>query len=148
VIKKVPDADNLYIIPSGPIPPNPIELIEGEKMKELFNLLRERFDYIMIDTAPFGLVSDAKSLAQYIDCALFVVRFNYTPKAKLLEVSNQLDTTSFKKMGLIFNGIDQGSSYGYYSYGYSNFGYGYGYFGSEKKSSIGTFVNHIKQRLL
>jgi capsular exopolysaccharide synthesis family protein len=148
IIKKVPDADNLFLIPSGPIPPNPIELIEGEKMKELFCILKERFDYIIIDTAPFGLVSDAKSLTPYVDCALFVVRYNYTPKAKLLEVANNLTNTSFRKMGLIFNGIEQGSSYGYYSYGYSNYGYGYGYFGDENKNRIGSLVRQIRQRMI
>lgn len=117
-------------------------------MKELFTILKARFDYVIIDTAPFGLVSDAKSLAPYIDCALFVVRFNYTPKAKLVEVANNLETTGFKKMGLIFNGIEQGSSYGYYSYGYSNYGYGYGYFGDENKNRIGAFVRQIKQRMV
>ncbi len=148
IIRQVPNTNNLFLIPSGPIPPNPIELLEGEKIKELFELLKGRFDYIIVDTAPFGLVSDSKSLATYIDCALFVVRFNYTPKSKLAQVGENLTDTTFKKVGLIFNGIEQGGSYGYYNYGYSNYGYGYGYFGDESKKRVGLFLKEIKNRML
>jgi capsular exopolysaccharide synthesis family protein len=126
IVKKVPESDNLYIIPSGPIPPNPVELIESKKMEELLTRLRERFDYILIDTAPVGLVSDAKNLFPLIDATLFVIKFNYTPQAKLVEVAESLEGLNLKNVGIIFNAIDADGSYGYYSYGYSNYGYGYG----------------------
>ena len=146
IIKKVPGNDNLFLIPSGPIPPNPVELIESEKMKELFKILRERFDYIVIDTSPVGMVSDAKSLSPLIDCSLFVIRFNYTPKIKFREMASDIDRAVFHKVGLVFNGVDLESSYGYSSYGYSNYGYGYG--GNEKqKSRVSLFFKNLKQRM-
>ncbi len=148
VIKPVPDANNLFLIPSGPVPPNPVELIESEKMKQLFEILKQRFDYVIVDTAPAGLVSDAKSLTPYVDCTMFVVRFNYTPKAKLMEVSSNMVGSPLKKIGLIFNGIEEGSSYGYYNYGYSSYGNGYGYFANGSSRALSTFVKNIKQRLI
>ena len=146
VIKKIPDNENLFIIPSGPIPPNPVELIESEKMKQLFVILREKFDYIIIDTSPIGMVSDAKSLAPLIDCALMIVRFNYTPKVKFKELINDIDLTIFPKLGIVFNGVDIESSYGYSKYGYSNYGYGYGNT-EPQKSRISTFFRTLKQRI-
>jgi len=146
VIKKVPDEDRLYIIPSGPIPPNPIELLEGDKMKELIGTLKQRFDYIIIDTSPLGLVSDAKSLSPLIDCLLFVVRFNYTPKVKLSSVAESVQGGIFKRKALIFNGISTESSYAYYSYGSNQYGYGYGYGGTS--SSGNSLFTHLKGRFL
>ncbi len=143
IIKKVPNSERLYIIPSGPIPPNPIELLESQQMKELMNSLKQRFDYVIIDTSPIGLVSDAKSLAPFVDCALFVIRFNYTPKGKLEEISEDLQTTSFKKMGIIFNGIDVESSVAYN--GYRKYGYGYG--NVVAKSTLATSIKKLTSRM-
>lgn len=147
VIKKVPNTERLYIIPSGPIPPNPIELLESNQMKELIKILRQRFDYVIIDTSPIGLVSDAKSLAPLVDCALFVIRFNYTPKGKLEEISENLQNTSFKKMGIIFNGIDVQSSFAYNGYGYSKYGYGYGNTNTSTGGGFKGFLRKLKLRL-
>ena len=146
IIKKIPGNDNLFLIPSGPIPPNPVELIESEKMKELFKLLRERFDYIIIDTSPVGMVSDAKSLSPLIDCSLFVIRFNYTPKTKFKELAADIDRAVFHKVGIVFNGVDLETSYGYSTYGYSNYGYGYGNT-EQQKSRFRMFFKTLKQRL-
>lgn len=145
VIKKIPENDNLFIIPSGPIPPNPVELIESEAMKQLFVILRQRFDYIIIDTSPVGMVSDAKSLSPLVDCALYIVRFNYTPKAKFNEVINDIDLSIFPKLGLVFNGVDLETSYGYNSYGYNVYGYGYGN-NLPEKSRIKSFIKNFRQR--
>ncbi|ASZ14193.1 polysaccharide biosynthesis tyrosine autokinase [Chitinophaga pendula] len=116
IIKKVPGADGLYLVSSGPIPPNPVELIEGNNMRLLLAELRERFDYLLIDTAPIGIVSDAKSLSPYIDCTLFVVRYDFTLKSKLASVAENIKEGVFKKTGVIFNGIDQDTFYPYYYY--------------------------------
>jgi capsular exopolysaccharide synthesis family protein len=140
ITKNVSGNKNLFLIPSGPIPPNPIELIESNQMKLLFAALREKYSYIIIDTSPVGLVSDAKSLAPYVDCSLFVSRFNYTPTATFKEVMADIDTNVFNKMGIIFNGVDIDSGYGYS-------GYGYGYGNSTPKQSINSFFRKVKQRM-
>lgn len=146
VIKKVPNTERLFIIPSGPIPPNPIELLECQQMKELMILLKQRFDYVIIDTSPIGLVSDAKSLAPYVDCAMFVIRFNYTPKAKFEEISENISAALFKKVGIIFNGIDVASSFAYNGHVYSKYGYGYG--DTVARVKLGTQVKRLTSRLL
>jgi capsular exopolysaccharide synthesis family protein len=115
IIKRVPGTD-LHLISSGPVPPNPVELIEGNRMRTLINTLKERFDYIIIDTAPIGIVSDAKSLASFIDCTLFVVRYNFTQKSKLKAVAEDIRDGYFRKTGIIFNGIEQDSFYPNYYY--------------------------------
>ena len=142
VIKPVPGNDRLFIIPSGPIPPNPVELIESDVMRRMFAELKTRFDYVVIDTAPIGLVSDAKSLAPYVDCALFVVRFNYTEKNKLEELSNNIDKNIFKKAGIIFNGIQPDSSYAYHNYGYNSYGYG-----DENTGGVKVILKQLSRRL-
>jgi capsular exopolysaccharide synthesis family protein len=144
VIKEIPGEKGLSIIPSGPIPPNPIELLESDKMKELMQILKERFDYVIIDTSPLGLVSDAKSLSPLIDCLLFVIRFNYTPKVKLTSVAESVDSGIFKRKALIFNGITVESSYAYYSYGSTQYGYGYG---GDNNKGVSIF-SHLKGRFL
>ncbi|QHS63042.1 GumC family protein [Chitinophaga agri] len=116
VIKKVPGTDHLDMISSGPIPPNPVELIESNRMRQLLEILKQRYDYILIDTAPIGIVSDAKSLAPYVDCTLFMVRYNFTLKSKMTAVAETIRESFFRKSGVIFNGIEQDSFYPYYYY--------------------------------
>ncbi|MBW8683723.1 GumC family protein [Chitinophaga rhizophila] len=116
IIKNVPGTDGLYMISSGPIPPNPVELIESARMRTLIETLKQRFDYILIDTAPIGIVSDAKSLAPFVDCTLFMVRYNFTLKSKMAAVAESVRDSFFRKSGVIFNGIEQDSFYPYYYY--------------------------------
>lgn len=146
IIKQVNDNERLFIIPSGPIPPNPVELLESDKMKDLFSILRQRFDYIIIDTSPLGMVSDAKSLASYVDSALFVVRFDYTPVVKFKELEADIDREIFKKAGIVFNGVDMQSSYGYSKYGSSNYAYGYGT-AKQKRSIWSSLLTGLRQRM-
>ncbi|SEV92740.1 capsular exopolysaccharide family [Chitinophaga sp. YR573] len=142
IIKPIPGSENLFLISSGPIPPNPVELIEGNKMKVLLTQLKERFDYIIIDTAPIGIVSDAKSLAPFIDCTLFVVRYNFTQKTKLVSVADNVKDGFFKKTGVIFNGIEQDSFYPYYYYDH------YTYTDSRRKEKMFfSFFKKLKHRI-
>lgn len=137
---------NLYIIPSGEIPPNPAELIEQDKMDELMNNLKSRFDFIIIDTPPVAYVADTFLLAKYADVNLFVLRQNYSPK-NVLDVLNEIYTSKrAHNMGIIFNGVNQSAIYGLkkgygFNYGYSH-GYGYsdgqGYFDDDEKKGIFT----------
>lgn len=142
IIKPVPNAENLFLISSGPIPPNPVELIEGNRMKTLFTELKKRFDYILIDTAPIGIVSDAKSLSPFVDCTLFVVRYNYTLKTKLASVAENVKDGFFSKTGIIFNGIEQNSFYPYYYYD------NYGYSDTKQTEKLWfSFIKKLKHRL-
>ncbi len=136
--------DNLYIIPSGEIPPNPAELIEQPKMDELIKNLKSRFDYIIIDTPPVAYVADTFLLAKYADVNLFVLRQNYSPK-NVLDVLNEIYASGrVHNMGIVFNDVNQSAIYGLkkgygFNYGYSH-GYGYsdgqGYFEEHKKVSF------------
>ncbi len=117
ILRPVPEQEGLFLISSGPIPPNPIELLEGVRLKKLLEWLKKRFDYIIIDCAPIGFVSDAKSLSAEADIALFVVRYRHTPKSKLAEVVRTMGL-SFPRLGVVFNSVRQDEPNKYYSYKY------------------------------
>lgn len=131
--------DNLFIVQSGPIPPNPAELILLPQTGQLFERLRADFDYILVDTSPVGLVTDAQLLYTYANLTLYIVRQGYTYKQQL-QIANELFVSGkMPKMGFIVNDVlaNRGFSYGYgyeenygYGYGYgASYGYGYGSYG-------------------
>lgn len=149
IIKVHPTIANFSIIPSGPVPPNPAELISGPMLIELMDYLKQRFDYIIIDSPPVGAVTDAKILAGIADVTLYIVRHNYT-KSSLLDMINDVHQKNIlPNMNIIFNGIKSKKILGYhYGNGYG-YGYGYGYGGKgyysdqvQKKS----FLNKWKTR--
>ncbi len=115
---------NLYIVPAGPIPPNPSELLMDNKIDLMFQYLRENFDLIVIDSAPIGLVSDTKILSRFADATLYVVRQRYTLKKQLNFVEELYKDNVLPSMGLLVNDVKMGGVSSYYGYGY---GYGYGY---------------------
>jgi tyrosine-protein kinase Etk/Wzc len=123
--------DHLYVLPSGPIPPNPSELILGSKMHELIRQLTERFDYIIIDSPPFSLVTDALLLKQFVDLTIVVLRQGYSSKVSFREINEKLLDQLDSRVYIILNGINKNIRYSYYSAKYSNeYGYGYGYGGN------------------
>ena len=135
IVKSHPAIPNFSIIPSGPIPPNPSELISGPRLKELFDYLKQHFDYIIIDSPPVGSVTDAKILANVADATLYIMRQNYT-HSSFLELINEIQQKKIlPNLNIVFNGIKVKSipGYGYgQSYGYGNkFGYGGGYYSDE-----------------
>jgi tyrosine-protein kinase Etk/Wzc len=112
----------LYYIPSGPIPPNPAELILQDKTDKLFSFLKEEFDFILIDTPPVGLVVDALLLAKYASATLYVARFGVTKKAQLRIVDGFYRDKKLPKPSIILNAVKPSSGYGYgYGYGYGNY---------------------------
>ena len=141
--------DHLFVIPSGVVPPNPSELLESDKFEGLIKDLKKKFDLIIIDSPPIGLVSDAEILASYSDINLFVVRYNVTHKEAVEEVLDKAYNSGiFNNMAIIYNGIKQKGlgRYGYYGYGYGygTYGYGsYGYYGSRKKTGYSYFIKKI-----
>ncbi len=113
---------NLDIIVAGPIPPNPSELILSERLPKLLDTLKERYDYIFIDTAPIGLVTDTMYLMQYADLTLVVFRENHAEKSFITDLNGLIEKNNLSRIGVILNGSQTSS--GSYGYGY---GYGYGY---------------------
>jgi capsular exopolysaccharide synthesis family protein len=112
---------NLDVILSGPIPPNPSELILSEAMKELIDELKQKYDYIILDTPPVGLVSDSLELAQYADVTLYIVRQNYTKKDMITLLNNRIKRGELSNASIVLNGYENKAKYG------SGYGYGYGY---------------------
>ena len=125
IIRPYPDVEGLDYITSGIIPPNPAEMIMMDRNKEMIRALKEQYDYILIDTPPIALVTDALLLADVVDATLFVTRYGFT-KRKQLEIVNELhQERKLQNIAVILNGIKSGKGYGYKGYGY---GYGYGYY--------------------
>ena len=110
--------ENLFIIPAGPIPPNPAELISLEKVDELIGLLKEMFECIIIDSSPIGLVSDTFHLASLSDACLLMVRRNKTNRHILESTLKELKTSDIKSVSLVFN--DMVSNYKGYGYNYTS----------------------------
>jgi capsular exopolysaccharide synthesis family protein len=126
----VPGCENLFVLPCGPIPPNPSELLLDPKLTELFSYLRQNFDVVIIDTAPVGMVSDALTLSKYADCTLYIVRQRHTFKKQISLVNEYYLQGKLPKLSIVMNDVKIGGGYGNYGYGYG-YGYGSGYFEDE-----------------
>jgi len=111
----IPDLD---IITSGPIPPNPSELLMNDQMEELMTSLKQEYDYIILDTPPIGLVADVLELIKYADANIYVIRQNFTQKGMLSVINEKYKTGEVKNISFVFNFFKQKKGYGY--------GYGYG----------------------
>ena len=130
---KLPGFDDLYVIPCGPVPPNPAELLLDPKVDKLFEYAKEHFDVIVIDTAPVGLVSDAITLGKYADATIYIVRHDYTQKRQVQLIEDLYKESKLPSMSVVINDIKIKLGYGGY-YGYGGYGYGYGY-GYGRRSS-------------
>jgi len=124
---------NLDVILSGPIPPNPSELILSEVMQEFINELKAHYDYIILDTPPVGLVSDAIELVQYADVTLYIVRQNYTKKDMITLLNNRIKRGELTNASIVLNGFENKAKYGS-TYGYGYGAYSNGYHDEEEKS--------------
>jgi tyrosine-protein kinase Etk/Wzc len=144
----IPGFDNLFVIPCGPVPPNPAELLLDERLELLMKKLKETYDIIVIDTAPVGLVSDAVALAKFADASLFIVRHNYTYKKQLQLLDEIYTSNRLPKISLVINDIKAeggyGKYYGYGGYGYTGYGYGSEYFDEMKRKPL-KFFNSLKR---
>ncbi|GGH56469.1 capsular exopolysaccharide synthesis family protein [Filimonas zeae] len=124
--------DGFDVLSSGPLPPNPSEILMLPKVETLFNELRQHYDYIIIDSAPIGLVTDAQIIASYADLTLYIVRHHFTYKQQLKAVEKLYKKRVLPKMNIIVNDIIlKKPTYGY-GYGYDF--YLYGYDSGEKKT--------------
>lgn len=113
--------ENLFVVPAGPVPPNPVELLESERLSVFVDVAREAFDFIIFDTPPVAIVSDALTINKFIDINLFVIRQNYTIRHVYSLLADLQDTNKIEKFYLIVNDMKIPSYYGY------NYGYGHQY---------------------
>lgn len=138
----------LDVILSGVIPPNPSELLGSQRMKSLLNDLRQKYDYIILDTPPVNMVIDAVVLAPQCDGVIFVVRMNQSERGAVFHAVEQLQYAQAKILGIVLNDMNMeknGYSYGKYRrqysrygrYGYGGYGYGYGYSPNQRPSPEG-----------
>lgn len=135
VILHLPGID-YDILPAGTVPPNAGELIRSDKMLEMFVELRNRYDFVIVDTSPIGVVADAYSIAQISDVNLFIVRSQKTNKSFFKKLSAQLKSDNIKNVFTIMNDVstEENNYSKYYSRKYTyGYGYSYGYTSSSKK---------------
>ena len=124
---------NLDLLLAGPTPPNPTELLARQTMVDIVDILRSEYDYIIMDTAPVGLVTDTLQISRCADVTAFVCRADYTPKSSFGLINGLDAEKKLPNMCIVINGIDMskkkyGYYYGYGKYGkYGRYGYGYGY---------------------
>lgn len=135
----------LDVITSGPVPPNPAELLLSDAMSTLFIDLKSKYDYIILDTPPIGLVSDAMELANFSDLILYVVRQNFTKKDMISQLNTRIKSGELSNVSLILNGFESKAKYGYgYDSIYGN--YANGYYVDEKPKGFwnSIFANFFK----
>ena len=135
---------NLDLLMAGPIPPNPGEIVIRPSLEKVLNLLKENYDYILVDTAPVGLVTDTLQIGKLVDATVFMCRADYTPKAAFNAINMFKAEKKLKNMAIVINGIDMSKKkYGYY-YGVGKYGR-YRNYGSYSKygnyTSYGTYGN-------
>lgn len=119
------------VIAGGLIPPNPTELIGSDAMQELLHVASQRYDYVICDAPPVGIITDAAALSPLCDGVLFAIRQKFASKNQVHSALRNLHSVNAKILGTVMTQYSvqkNGKGYGYYSYGH---GYGYGY-GSEK----------------
>jgi capsular exopolysaccharide synthesis family protein len=127
--------NQMDLLLSGPIPPNPAELLNSDAFSNLLEVLKSAYDYIIIDSAPLVLVSDTLPLLQYADLVLYTTRAHFTDKKLMPFIKGLVDDKKANTIGIVLNGVKAGAT-SYYKYGYGyrysyqykyNYGYGYGY---------------------
>ena len=118
---------NLFILPGGAVPPNPTELLARKGLEEAIEQLKQYFDYIVLDTAPVGMVTDTQLISRIADLTVYVCRADYTRKSEFALVNELATTNKLPRISIAINGLDlKKKKYGYY-YGYSKYGKYYGY---------------------
>jgi len=137
IIKRCEVNDNLFFIPAGPLSANPTELLMSNRLPELLTYLDGIFDYIIIDTAPVGPVTDAYIISPYCDATLYIVRHRHTPKVLVEQIDKNSKVNILKNMAIVFNGI-RPRGFGKHHYGYG-YGYGDGYAYKEKRKQKTSF---------
>lgn len=135
---------SLYILPGGTVPPNPTELLARDGLDKAIETLKKNFDYVILDTAPVGMVTDTLLIGRVADLSVYVCRADYTRKAEFTLINELAENNKLPNLCTVINGLDfQKKKYGYY-YGYGKYGkyygygkrYGYGYGYGEHKIDL------------
>lgn len=126
IIKNAGGIENLDIIPTGTLPPNPSELLLDKKLEELAAELKKRYDYVLLDCPPAGIIADASIIARIADRTVFAIRVGLLDRRMLPDIEELYNTRQFPNMMLLLNGCKQSAGYGYsqYGYGYGRYSYG------------------------
>ena len=118
---------NLYILPGGTVPPNPTELLARDGLDKAIETLKENFDYVILDTAPVGMVTDTLLIGRVADLSVYVCRADYTRKNEYTLINELAENNKLPSLCTVINGLDlKRRKYGYY-YGYGKYGKYYGY---------------------
>ena len=142
---------NLDLLLAGPIPPNPAELLARHTMGDVITLLQKEYDYVILDTAPVGLVTDTLQIAKYASVICYVTREDYTPKSNVALLNSLVAEGKFKNVCVILNAVDMSKKKNGYYYGYGRYGkygkygygkYGYGKYGHYGKYGYGNYGNY------
>ncbi|MBQ9204252.1 MAG: polysaccharide biosynthesis tyrosine autokinase [Prevotella sp.] len=138
--------ENLDLLMAGPTPPNPTELLARDNLRIVLDHLKERYDYVILDTAPVGLVADTMQIARYANVCCYLCRADYTPKTNIELLNSLSESGKLPNLCVILNGVDMSKKkYGYY-YGYGKYGkygrYGYGRYGRYGYSNYGNYGNY------
>lgn len=148
VVYKSEKYETLDILPAGPIPPNPNELLLSSRLSELIEELRAEYDYILIDSAPVGVISDTYLLDTLTDINIVVIRADYSTKSSLVHINRLVDERKLKNVYILVNAVNMNSHtyrYGRYGYG-SEYGH-YGYDHAEVKNKKHNTLTKIKTRI-
>ena len=137
IITQIKENENLFLISAGALPEDSSDLILNSRVKQLFSYLENRFDFILVDTAPVGLLSDGYVLSKYCDATLYIVRHHYTPKVMLERLDESNKINELKNLALVFNAVSSRGFVKSHGYGY---GYGYGYI-EEKEAMAKVNIN-------
>lgn len=140
--------DNLSLLMAGPIPPNPSELVSRPSLSKIFDILKQHYDYVLIDTAPVGLVTDTLQVGKYCNISVYICRADYTPKASFNLINSLAEEGKLPNMCIGINGIDLSMKKHSYYYGYGKYGkYGryshYGHYGKSGYGSYGRYGDYI-----
>ena len=118
---------NLYILPGGTVPPNPTELLARDGLDKAIEILKKNFEYVILDTAPVGMVTDTLLIGRVADLSVYVCRADYTRKNEYTLINELIDGNKLPNLCTVINGLDlKKRKYGYY-YGYGKYGKYYGY---------------------
>lgn len=134
IIRPVTTHDHVYIVSSGPLQPNPSELLMDDKLDSMMEYLKANFDYVVIDSSPVGLVSDSLLITKHVDMTLFVIRQNYTYKSQIEFINKLNKSNKVENLCLVVNDVDAKKG-GYYGYG-NSYSYDPGYIEPTVKQSF------------
>lgn len=138
--------ENLDIIPMGAIPPNPTALLMGDRLKKMIEELKQKYDYVLLDTVPYGVIADASLINRHVDVTLYVIRDGKIDRGYLEDLEHMSEAGRFKNLVFLVNDIKLNAK----NYGYGGYGYGYGYeytYDYDGEESEGTKAKSLLSRL-